>query len=134
MVIRITAHNKKCTNRLMSFARLMDDCDMYYTVRKSMRKDKVANDRCAYTYLKNLVALNEADKNQENAFLEIVASKFQTFCTDFPFVVLSDNEKDFLLDNTSIELLYNFIPKDENEEVVYIFPKAYSRFDQTIIL
>lgn len=135
MIIRITVNDRKYTNQLKSFANVMNECDKYYNNSILDNSEQIiADDRYKYDFLYRQIVNGNANEPQIDEFIQIVKSKFVYYCNKYPFVVLMSEEKEYMLNHISIEVIRSLVPKDENDEVVYIFPSVTGLHNQTIIL
>lgn len=135
MIIRITVHDRRYTDKLKAFANVMNECDTYYNpLFMENYEHAIANDRYRFDYLYELIVTGNAVQPQVDEFVRIIKSKFVYYCNKYPFVVLQSEEKEFMLNNICIDVIRSLTPKDENSEVVYIFPSTLGLYNQTIIL
>lgn len=135
MIIRITVHDRKYMAALKEFANTLNSCDMFYDDEFADESEKrMLKDQHHFEMLHRLVVTNKIDVRQTLDYIALLKSKFQYYCINYPLSTISQEESEYLISRLDISVITTIAPKDEDGEVLYIFPSKLGMYNQTIIL
>ena len=132
MIMRITVHDSKYINQLRSFVSALLYCDMHYEIQPD--ECQIVSDRCHYDYLWQRMINGDITDCEINELITVIKSKFLNYCKDYPLATLTDTEQIDMLRGLSISFAQIISYKNENNAVIYVFPKALSDYNQMIVL
>lgn len=135
MMIQMTVHDNEQTSRLVYFADVMRECDMYYSGSiEYITPEKIARDQIEYVKIWSLIANNTANAAQIDTFEHMIKSKFRYFCYKYPFVSITEDEAKKLVSEFDVKCVNSLVHLNHDKTFLYILPETKTEKFQTIIL